>query len=70
MGKNTYKTMDLAELNQMLVDKQSDLLIARRSHVAGDLANPMKIRQLKSEIARIKTAINNSLINKAEEEEK
>lgn len=70
MSKINYQTMDLAELNQLLVDKQSDLLIARRSHAAGDLANPMKLKQLKSEIARIKTAINVRLIDKIEEEEK
>lgn len=69
-AKIAYRDMDLTELNQALVETQQDLLIARKSLVAGDLANPMKIKQLKSDVARIKTAISAKLITKLNEEEK
>lgn len=54
------KPMSLEELNKALLEKQKDLLEARRGNKAGELNNPRVITNLRREVARIKTSINAS----------
>lgn len=61
------KDLKLEELNQLLVDKKSDLFDAKQSLADGNLTNTSKISQLKRQIAQIQTRIN-LVINQIEEE--
>lgn len=61
MAKETvknFKDMSLEDLAKALVEKTTDLKIAKISLKAGNLSNTNKISNLKREIARINTAIN------------
>lgn len=50
--------LNLADLNQLLVDKKSDLFHAKQSLASNNLANFKKISNLKKQIAQINTKIN------------
>jgi len=47
----------ITQLREELTTKQADLLLARRGHAAGELANPRVLGSTKKEIARLHTAI-------------
>lgn len=47
-----------AELEIELATKQAELLTSKQSHSSGELTNPRVLRELRREIARIKTALN------------
>ena len=51
----TEKTTD--ELKADLIVAQTDLVAAKRSHAARELANTARIKELRVTIARIKTAL-------------
>lgn len=59
--KKTTKTAEVVksstDLQKELVEKQSDMLEARRSHRAGELVNPRVITATRKDIARLMTAI-------------
>ena len=58
--KKTTKATEVKTVEQLrmeLATKQTDLLEARRSHAAGELANPRVLTATKKEIARLHTAI-------------
>lgn len=60
--KTTKKEVDLtkktiAELNAELITTQTDLVDAKRSHAARELVSTVRIKELRRQIARIKTAI-------------
>jgi len=58
--KKTTKATEVKTLEQLhaeLATKRQDLIDARRSHVAGELANPRVLTSTKKEIARLLTAI-------------
>lgn len=59
--------LNLVDLNQLLVDKKSDLFHAKQSLINNNLANFKKISNLKKQIAQINTKIN-LLINNEEGE--
>ena len=46
-----------AELAQELTDAKKELFNLRFQHVTGQLENPVKMRELKRDIARVKTII-------------
>ncbi|MCL1808781.1 MAG: 50S ribosomal protein L29 [Clostridiales bacterium] len=46
-----------AELNAELKKKKNELFNLRFQHVTGQLENPIKMRDVKREIARVKTII-------------
>ncbi len=58
----------LEALTQELVQAEADLKQAKISRSTGELANPTRIRELRRQIARIKTAINALLQEESEEE--
>ncbi len=57
----------LEQLTKDLVKTEADLKQAKISRSTGELANPQRIKVLRREVARIKTAIN-ALLQESEEE--
>ncbi len=47
----------LDELHTQLAEKQNDLVETKRSHAAGELANPRALTHTRKEIARLMTTI-------------
>lgn len=76
MAKTTKKTLKKVvdfskktadELASELVSSQNDLVEARRSHAARELVSTARIRQLRKQIARIKTALSHPLASETKE---
>lgn len=57
MKINDIKTLSIGELNARLKELNSELFNLRFSHATRNLANPMQIREVKKEIARVKTVL-------------
>lgn len=51
------REMSEAELNAELLKMKKDLFNLRFQHVTGQLENPVKMRETKRDIARVKTII-------------
>lgn len=51
------REMTEAELNAELMKMKKDLFNLRFQHVTGQLENPVKMRETKRDIARVKTII-------------
>lgn len=70
MKSNKYveelKAKSAAELNEELVAAKKELFNLRFQHVTGQLENPVKMREVKREIARVKTIIREKELAKAE----
>ena len=57
MELKKIREMSEAELNSELVRMKKDLFNLRFQHVTGKLENPIKMRETKRDIARVKTII-------------
>lgn len=57
MKANEIKEMTLAELNNKLEDLRKELFNLRFQHAVNQLDNPMRIKAVKKDIARVKTFI-------------
>ena len=57
MKASEIKEMTLVELNNKLVDLKKELFNLRFQHAVNQLDNPMRIKDVKKDIARIKTFI-------------
>ena len=57
MKANEIKEMTLVELNNKLVDLRKELFNLRFQHAVNQLDNPMRIKAVKKDIARVKTFI-------------
>lgn len=57
MKANTFRDMTDVELNQKLADSKSELFNLRFQLATGQLENPLRIRNVRKDIARIKTII-------------
>ena len=57
MELNKIREMSDMELNAELLKMKKDLFNLRFQHVTGQLENPLKLREMKRDIARIKTVI-------------
>ena len=57
MKASEIKEMTLAELNNKLVDLRKELFNLRFQHAVNQLDNPMRIKAVKKDIARVKTFI-------------
>lgn len=60
--KTTKKEVDLtkktvAELNAELITTQTDLVEAKRSHAVRELVSTVRIKDLRRQVARIKTVL-------------
>lgn len=57
MELKKMREMSEAELNAELLKMKKDLFNLRFQHVTGQLENPVKMRETKRDIARVKTII-------------
>ncbi len=55
MKVNEIRDMSAGELNQQVASLKEELFNLRFQHATGQLENPMRIREVKKTIARIKT---------------
>jgi large subunit ribosomal protein L29 len=59
MKANELRQKSAQELNDLLVDLRKEQFDLRMQLGTGQLAEPHKLRQLRREIARVKTVMNN-----------
>ena len=57
MNTAELRTKSVAELEQLLAEKQTELLGNKRSLAAGELPNPRVVGNNRRDIARIKTCL-------------
>lgn len=57
MELNKIREMSDKELNAELIKLKKDLFNLRFQHVTGQLENPVKLREIRKDIARVKTII-------------
>lgn len=71
MNAIEMRRLSLEELNQRLSDSADDLFRMKFQLISGQLQNPLRIRQTRREVARIKTIIRERelQINQASTEE-
>ena len=55
MKVNEIRDMSAGELNQQVASLKEELFNLRFQHATGQLENPMRIKEVKKTIARIKT---------------
>ena len=65
MELKKMREMSEAELNAELIKMKKDLFNLRFQHVTGQLENPIKMRETKRDIARVKTIIREKELAKA-----
>ena len=63
MELNKMREMTVAELEAELKKQKNELFNLRFQHVTGQLENPVKMRDVKKTIARIKTVIREKELN-------
>ncbi|AOY75096.1 50S ribosomal protein L29 [Clostridium formicaceticum] len=63
MKANQLRDMTDVELQQKLADSKSELFNLRFQLATGQLENPLRIRNVRKDIARIKTIIRQREIN-------
>ena len=69
MKANEVRKMSSAELETKLMDLKKDLFNLRLQHATNQLDNPIKIAQVKKDIARVKTIIREQQLAGRYEEE-
>ncbi|NLX76965.1 MAG: 50S ribosomal protein L29 [Clostridiaceae bacterium] len=57
MKTSELREKSIAELNQELQDLKNELFKLRFQHATNQLDNPMKLKSVKKDIARVKTII-------------
>ena len=57
MKANEIRTMSAEQLNEKLTGLKKDLFYLRMQHATNQLDNPVKIRETKHDIARVKTML-------------
>ena len=57
MKNEEIRTLSLEQLNARLKELKNELFNLRFSHATRNLANPLAIRNVRKEIARVQTAI-------------
>lgn len=66
MELKKMREMTEVELNSELEKMKKELFNLRFQHVTGQLENPVKMREVKREIARVKTILREKELAKAE----
>ena len=66
MELKKMREMSEAELNAELIKMKKDLFNLRFQHVTGQLENPVKMRETKKDIARVKTITREKELAKAQ----
>ena len=64
MKASEIRKMSAAELDAKLTGLKKDLFYLRMQHATNQLDNPMKIAEVKRDIARVKTIIREQQISK------
>ena len=64
MKASEIKDLNVEEMHRKLVDLKGELFNLRFQHETGQLENPQKMKQTKRDIARVKTFIKQSELNK------
>ena len=67
MELKKIRELSEAELNSELVRMKKDLFNLRFQHVTGQLENPIKMRETKRDIARVKTIIREKELAKVQD---
>ena len=67
MELKKIREMSEAELNSELVRMKKDVFNLRFQHVTGQLENPIKMRETKRDIARVKTIIREKELAKVQD---
>ena len=67
MELKKIREMSETELNSELVRMKKDLFNLRFQHVTGQLENPIKMRETKRDIARVKTIIREKELAKVQD---
>lgn len=67
MELKKIREMSEAELNSERVRMKKDLFNLRFQHVTGQLENPIKMRETKRDIARVKTIIREKELAKVQD---
>jgi len=57
MKANEVRKMNAEQLNEKLTGLKKDLFYLRMQHATNQLDNPLKIKETKRDIARIKTVL-------------
>jgi len=57
MKANEIRSMSVEELSQKLNELKKDLFMLRMQHATNHLDNPMKIANVRRDIARVKTVL-------------
>ena len=57
MKASEVRAMSVAQLNEKLDALKKDLFFLRMQHATNQLDNPVKIREVKHDIARVKTVL-------------
>ena len=57
MKATEVRTMSVEQLNEKLDSLKKDLFFLRMQHATNQLDNPVKIREVKHDIARVKTVL-------------
>jgi large subunit ribosomal protein L29 len=65
MKLEKMRELSEAELNTELLKMKKELFNLRFQHVTGQLENPIKMRDVKKDIARVKTVIRENEIKRA-----
>ena len=60
------RELSAAELNQKLADLKAELFNLRFQHAINQLENPMRLRDVKKDIARVQTLIRQGELGKAQ----
>ncbi len=66
MKIDKMKDMTVLELNNEFKKLKNELFNLRFQHVTGQLENPIKMRDIKKDIARVKTIIREKELKKAQ----
>ena len=57
MKANEIRNLSVEELDKKLVDLKKDLFMLRMQHATNHLDNPIKISNVRRDIARVKTVL-------------
>ena len=57
MKANEIRSLSVSELEAKLVDLKKDLFMLRMQHATNHLDNPIKISNVRRDIARVKTVL-------------
>ncbi len=64
MKASEIRSLSAEELNAKLLDLKKDLFMLRMQHATNQLDNPLKLADVKKDIARVKTVIREKELEK------